>query len=346
MMVVSVLEFHDWDDEARFVTRHEACTEPESMVPSSTSNRCQVSFKKLAFKCMFSALIFVSATTSVIAFGAETTAAADAKPAPKGAESASDAQKAQSPAEELFVSKCGSCHTIGSGPRVGPDLKDAHKRRDRAWLGRIIRVPSSMLDSDADARQLVAQFNGVRMPDLGLTEEQATSLVDLIEKCSTQPCNLAAAFTPAVKAQPGDIARGMGLFVGDEPLKNGAAPCISCHVAGNAGGIAGGGVLAKDLTRVFARLGDEGLDAALKSPQFPLMNKIFAEQPLTAEEAFALRAFLYDSNRSSASPVGGQSVPLVGLSGAALVLIVLNAIWARERTIRKNGNTNEKRRTP
>lgn len=317
------------------------------MVPSSTSEASQPSFKKLASKCMFLAAIFVSATTSMVANGAETAAPADAKAAPKGADSASDAQKAQSPAEELFVGKCGSCHTIGSGPRVGPDLKDAHKRRDRAWLAKMVRVPSSLLDSDADARQLVAQFNGVRMPDLGLTEEQATSLVDLIEKCSAQPCNLQAAFTPAVKAQPADIARGAALFTGDEPLKNGAAPCISCHIAGNAGGIAGGGYLAKDLTRVFARLGDEGLDAALKNPQFLLMNKIFADKPLAADEAFALRAFLYDSNRSSVMPASGQSVPLVGLSGAALVLIVLNAIWARERTIKKNANSSkEQRRTP
>lgn len=316
------------------------------MVPSSTSKASPRSSKKLALKCMFSAAIFVFATTPSVGFATETTVTADAKTAAQGAQSAPDAQKAQSPAEELFVGKCGSCHTIGSGPRVGPDLKDAHKRRDGAWLARFIRVPSTMLDSDADARQMVAQFNGVRMPDLGLTEEQAASLVTLIQTCSSQPCNLAAAFTPAVKAQPADIARGQALFSGDEALKNGAAPCISCHVAGNAGGIAGGGVLAKDLTRVFARLGDEGLDAALKSPQFPLMNKIFAEHPLTADEAFALRAFLYDSNRSSGMPGGGQSVPLMGLSGAALVLIVLNAIWARERTIRKNSNSKEMRRTP
>ncbi|HHH11599.1 MAG TPA: c-type cytochrome, partial [Sorangium sp.] len=86
--------------------------------------------------------------------------------APKASSSAAAASAAGAIDEakaELFVQKCASCHTVGEGVRVGPDLKDAHKRRDDAWLHLMIQFPSRKLDSDPDARAMVAEFKGVRM---------------------------------------------------------------------------------------------------------------------------------------------------------------------------------------
>ena len=57
------------------------------------------------------------------------------------------------PHVDLFARKCGSCHTVGKGVRVGPDLKDVLQRRNRAWVERFVKAPSAMLDSDPDARQ-------------------------------------------------------------------------------------------------------------------------------------------------------------------------------------------------
>lgn len=236
----------------------------------------------------------------------------------------------QSPTEDLFARKCASCHTVGKGNRVGPDLKDSHKRRSRAWLIGFVKTPSAMLDSDADARNLLTQFNGVRMPDLGLADNDVAGLVDLLVRCSTEPCNLAGKFTPVTVATAADFERGRALFLGKTPLKNGAAPCLSCHTVRGSGSAVPGGTLSKDLTHAFARLGDEGLDSALASPAFKLMNKVFADHPLDAAEVFALRAFLYKAN------LGGEpakedtlSVGLFGGLGTAAVLIVLNAAWAR-----------------
>ncbi len=255
--------------------------------------------------------------------------AASAPPATTGVAPAS-ADAVQSPAEDLFSRKCGSCHTIGKGVRVGPDLKDAHKRRSHAWLEAFVVAPSTMLDTDPDARNLLADFKGVRMPDLGLSAKDVTSLVELIARCSSAPCNLAGKFTPATVATDRDIARGRDLFLGLQPLKAGAAPCLSCHTVRGVKSAVPGGTLAKDLTNVFARLGDEGLDTALANPPFPLMNKLFAERPLDPAEVFALRAFLFQANR------GGEparenplSVFLMGSLGAVGVLITLNAAWGR-----------------
>ncbi len=233
------------------------------------------------------------------------------------------------PTIDLFVAKCASCHSVGQGARIGPDLSGAHERRDRDWLTRMIETPSRMLPSDAIARQLLVEYGNVKMPDLGLTGDQVSSLIDLIERCSTVPCVLAAELVPVANATEVDVALGEALFLGYEPLLNGAAPCISCHTVRGAATIIPGGTLATDLTHTFARLGDEGLDAALRSPPFALMNKVFSDHPLDPIEAFALRAYLNEANRTEPPDTAALSLPLFGLLGAGLALVVLNAFWAR-----------------
>jgi mono/diheme cytochrome c family protein len=240
------------------------------------------------------------------------------------------AEVPQSPAEDLFARKCASCHTVGKGVRVGPDLKDAHKRRSRSWLESFVKVPSALLDTDAEARNLLSEFKGVRMPDLGLSDTDVKALVDLVIRCSAEACNLAGKFTPATLATERDVALGRSYFLGLTPLKGGGAPCVSCHTVRGIGSIVPGGTMAKDLTNVFARLGDEGLDRALASPAFPLMNKVFTDHPVEAAEVFSLRAFLYKAN------LGGEparedslSIGLVAGVGTIAVLVLLNALWVR-----------------
>jgi len=247
------------------------------------------------------------------------------------AEQGTAEERPQDPMEELFADKCASCHTVGKGVRTGPDLKDAHERRDRAWLVRLIAVPSKMLDSDPDARDLVAEFDGVRMPDLALDDEQVEGLVDLIERCSAEgaDCNLVGSFVPVAEATEDDIRLGGELFVGTVPIKSGAPACISCHAVQGASGVVAGGTLSKDLTNVFARLGDEGLNAALKNPAFEVMNKVFADHPLDKAENFALRSYLDQANRSVAAPSSALSLALFGLLGMIASLVGLNAGWRR-----------------
>src|SRR5690606_2738460 len=42
-----------------------------------------------------------------------------------------------------FKQNCMSCHTVGGGRLVGPDLKDVTERKDREWLTRFILDPKS-----------------------------------------------------------------------------------------------------------------------------------------------------------------------------------------------------------
>ncbi len=89
------------------------------------------------------------------------------------------------PGEALYVKACASCHTVGHGDRVGPDLQDVSTRRDRAWLTRIISRPDAVLASnDPIARELKTRFPTVAMPNLGLSEQDAADVLHYIDSKS------------------------------------------------------------------------------------------------------------------------------------------------------------------
>jgi mono/diheme cytochrome c family protein len=235
----------------------------------------------------------------------------------------------------LFAEKCASCHSIGKGDRVGPDLKNVHERRADPWLTAMIATPGKMLNSDADARELLKKYNNVRMPELGLDQEQTASLVELIKRCSVETCNLAGVFRAVTESTPADAELGRQLFVGETAFAAGGPPCVSCHAARGIDAPIAGGTLAKDLTHVFARLGDEGLDGAIKNPAFPLMTDIYAKNKIDKDEAFALRSFLSASNRAT-SDGDSISVFLAAVVGTVFCLFILNLFWRRRlRGVRK-----------
>jgi protein SCO1/2 len=87
--------------------------------------------------------------------------------------------------EELFRARCAACHTVGDGDRaviaerrVGPDLLDVHRRRDRAWLTRWIIEPDKVLaEGDPIATEQFARYQRIAMPNLRLTAADAERIV-------------------------------------------------------------------------------------------------------------------------------------------------------------------------
>jgi protein SCO1 len=88
-------------------------------------------------------------------------------------------------AEYLFQSRCAACHTIGRGAAIGPDLLGVTERRDRGWLSRYMAHPERVLASgDPIAKQLLAKYHDVRMPDLDLSQEEVGILLGYLEEKS------------------------------------------------------------------------------------------------------------------------------------------------------------------
>lgn len=229
-----------------------------------------------------------------------------------------------------YEKNCSSCHTIGGGDDVGPDLKGVTERRKKEWLIRFIQSSQSVIQSgDPDATALFNKFKQKKMPDQELSPEEVGLILDYIT--SGGPKEVAIDSKPASAATPADIQKGRDLFTGKIALSAGGASCISCHAAGDIGSL-GGGTLGLNLTQAYSKYEDKGLSKALKKPGFRIMKDYYADKPLTDDEAFALKAFLYDVDRTGTQGGNHQKKFLfLGVGGTVIMLGAADFIWRRRR---------------
>ena len=90
--------------------------------------------------------------------------------------------------EYTFATRCAACHTIGNGDGIGPDLRGITASRTREWILRMILEPDRLIaERDPIALTLAARYKDLRMPNLGLTHEDATALVAYLETRSGTP---------------------------------------------------------------------------------------------------------------------------------------------------------------
>ncbi|MHB0971675.1 MAG: c-type cytochrome [Thermoanaerobaculia bacterium] len=245
-------------------------------------------------------------------------------------------------AATVFRQSCMSCHTIGGGQLVGPDLKDVTKRRDPAWVADFIYNPKKYLDSsDPYVLKLKEDARGAIMPQIaGMTPDKAAQLVKLLDAESaakiSQFVGLSIGDQPFTAA---DIKAGYEIFAGIRPTVNGASACINCHATAGLPFL-GGGMLGPDLTKVYERMqGRKNLAAWLQAPATPTMQPMFANATLTNEEIVPLVAYL-----ENAATKGGQAARpdrvaflLLGVGGAAIGFFGADIIWRRRfRDVRKS----------
>jgi cytochrome c2 len=248
---------------------------------------------------------------------------------------------AADPAESYFRQNCMSCHTIGGGRLVGPDLKDVAQRKDRPWLEQFIANPKSFLDGgDSYAAKLKEESRGAVMPNIsGLDVAKASALLDMIDRESKLPKSQFAGlnigdqpFTPA------DIENGRRIILGEKRLANGGPACISCHAVDHIATL-GGGRLGPDLTKVYERMrGRKNLASWLQAPATPTMRPLFVNTSLTNDEIVALVAYLETTARQpqQTSDTATLSFFFLGLGGSVLGYLGADAAWRKRfRGVRK-----------
>lgn len=88
--------------------------------------------------------------------------------------------------QSVFQNSCSSCHTVGEGDKIGPDLMDVSARRDRHWLTRYILVPDEVLAAgDPIATSLFKKYRNIPMPNLGLARDEVADVLAYVEARST-----------------------------------------------------------------------------------------------------------------------------------------------------------------
>ena len=257
------------------------------------------------------------------------------------------------PGAVLFAERCATCHNIGGGVKVGPDLLGVVKRRDKAWFRRFVRGPSAAIDAgDPIATELYKTFQPIRMPDQALTDADADGVWAYFGDCTEKGGCAPVALGPrwGLDATDEEIARGRDLFAGQRRLARGGAPCFACHGVrdgadrrrgfGDQLGWMGGGTLGPNLTFAYARLGEKGLTPVLADMSTPVMGAVYALAPLEPDEQMALKGYLASLARDGTRPRRENDFLFLGLEGMGLVL---GAFTLRARTRRGDGQSGERR---
>jgi len=260
--------------------------------------------------------------------------------------------------ESLFKGLCAACHTIGGGRLVGPDLKGVTERRDADWLAKFVKSPKAVIDSgDKVAKAMLDEYKTL-MPDPAMTDAQIGLVLTYLGDMDSGKAGAQAAAggkggkgdkggkgasdnkggkankpAPKFEATPAQIELGRNLFQGTTRLENGGPPCNSCHDVVN-DAVIGGGVLAKELTTVFGRLGEPGVRAILGNAPFPVMGQAYEDRPLVDSEIVALVGFLQDSDREKKLQQPrdyGVKLAGTGAVGVVLLLGLYTAFWSRRK---------------
>ena len=229
----------------------------------------------------------------------------------------------------VFEKKCSSCHTIGNGDSIGPDLKDVTKRRSAEWLIKFIPSPEGMVsDGDPIATELYNKAGKKFMPDQSFSESEIKAILKFVESGGVGEVGKVKS---ALEATSADILAGEQIFIGATQLSAGGPACLSCHSAGSAG-VLGGGTLALDLTSVYSKYKDSGISAALKNIAFPVMQKVYEDYPLTDDEIFQIKAYLYQTDKVGAVVADHQKKFLfLAFGGVVLMLGLIDLTWRRRR---------------
>src|SRR5262249_15046991 len=84
---------------------------------------------------------------------------------------------------DVFVSRgCNSCHGVGSGTVIGPDLKGVGSRRDADWLRRWLADPAAMVRASPDLRSWPTAYGNIVMPNQNLSTQEIDALVGYLGK--------------------------------------------------------------------------------------------------------------------------------------------------------------------
>lgn len=246
---------------------------------------------------------------------------------------------AQTSGKQAFRNRsCAGCHTINGGKLVGPDLANINEKRSRDWLINFIRSPKMMIDNDDTlAVRLYNEYNKVMMPNNDLTDEEINKLLDFIASKSSEKANQqnTKQKSPVAAYNANNFSTGKQLFTGELRYMNYGPSCISCHDIKNMSSLHGG-MLAKDLSTTYNRLGDKGIRALLKNPAFPVMKEAYRNKPLTQAEIHNLTAFLKDASQKKpvkqTTTLGfmGQFIA-TGMLGVVVVLVLITLIWLKRK---------------
>ncbi len=100
-------------------------------------------------------------------------------------------------AEKYFGKVCATCHTIGGGDKIGPDLAGLSKRRKVDWIVKFINYPEGMINGDEEeegyekadpiAKKVYELYKPQMMAEQEVTKAQVVAILKYIDAKKKQP---------------------------------------------------------------------------------------------------------------------------------------------------------------
>ncbi len=154
------------------------------------------------------------------------------------------------------------------------------------------------------------------------------------ESTSDAEANGSGDVAAVVETEPivGNPDMGRAYFEGSEGFLKGGPACITCHNV-NDDELIPGGVLAKDLTDVYDRMG-EGITLWLSAPPFPAMVSSYDNHKLTEMERSSLTAFFKLASEQKGENEASSAVwyfIIGGFSGLGVILLLVSLIWMKRK---------------
>lgn len=221
---------------------------------------------------------------------------------------------------KTLFTPCSACHTIGGGKLVGPDLAGVLDRRSQDEIIQFVQNP--------------AKFNVVIMPPQNLTAEEIKAILNYIVSVSPVVDQtkevVSEPLVQEIEEIEGDASVGEKIFEGSVRLENGGPSCVSCHNV-DYNQMMQGGMLAADLTNVFARSGGmAGIKGVLTGLPFPAMQAAYSNKTLTESEVAHLQAFLKLVDEEAIYQHHGEKESLLfyfGIFSFILLLVLIFFFW-------------------
>jgi len=241
--------------------------------------------------------------------------------------------------ESLFKSTCAACHRTTNKKLIGPGLANVHEKYSKEWFKKFVASSQTVINSgDPEAVKIYEEYNKLLMPDQVFSDVELDALYDYIK--SVSPVSTGVATTEVVEVEElpfepteEDIIAGRALFSGTQQLQNGGPSCIACHNVKDDNIISGGG-LAVDLSDVYDRLGNTGVEAMITGLPFPQMKSSYQNHLIEAEESLQLTAFLKEVSEQRFYQYGTsyQNILLFwGIIGAILLMGIFPLFWYKRK---------------
>lgn len=98
---------------------------------------------------------------------------------------------------QYFSKNCSSCHTIGDGDKIGPDLAEVSKRRSVDWIVKFVRYPVGMMEGDTEepgyenadpvAKKLYEAYKPMIMTEFELDRVKIEAIIKYIDAQKKSP---------------------------------------------------------------------------------------------------------------------------------------------------------------